>query len=244
MEGGLADKSSQLILDALSRAVADPGGLPLHATKKAPGLFATTATGKQAALRCQQDGLLSSLHVADPFKTSSGVFTITEKGLAFLLSQVSPKKVLEDLVQTLKARNAQVGELVAAAKQWQLGLDALQGTVAKVLQEMQKPGGTCAGPAPSANGSDLWLTDVVAFLAQRQSSGATDDCSLPDLFRRAQQLSPKLSLGAFHDGLRRLHDQERIYLHPWTGPLYDLPEPACALLVGHEIAYYASVRRS
>ena len=44
------------------------------------------------------------------------------------------------------------------------------------------------------------------------------------------------------DGLRKLHQQEQIYLHPWTGPLYDLPEPALALLVGHEVAYYASRR--
>ena len=31
----------------------------------------------------------------------------------------------------------------------------------------------------------------------------------------------------------------QVYLHPWTGPLYALPEPAFALLVGHEVAYYA-----
>jgi len=31
---------------------------------------------------------------------------------------------------------------------------------------------------------------------------------------------------------------------PWTGPLYDLPEPHFALLVGHEVAYYASSRRT
>ena len=28
--------------------------------------------------------------------------------------------------------------------------------------------------------------------------------------------------------LHTLHDADAIYLHPWTGPLYDLPEPACA----------------
>ena len=28
----------------------------------------------------------------------------------------------------------------------------------------------------------------------------------------------------------------------WTGPLYAIPEPPLALLVGHEIAYYASPR--
>ena len=56
--------------------------------------------------------------------------------------------------------------------------------------------------------------------------------------------NPSLTIGQFHDSLRRLHEMEKIYLHPWTGPLYEIPEPACALLVGHEVAYYASVRGS
>ena len=240
----MGDKSSQLILDALGRAVADPGGMALHATKKAPGLFAATAAGKQAALRCQQDGFLRSLSTAGRPVGLSEFFTVSEKGLAFLLEQASPKKVLEDLVQTLKSRDQQVGELVEAAQKWQAGIGALQGDVEKVLQELQKPGATAHGPSPSANGCELWLADTVSFLAHRQSAGATDDCSLPEMYRRAKVLSPKLSLGSFHDGLRRLFEQEKIYLHPWTGPLYDLPEPACALLVGHEVAYYASVRRS
>jgi hypothetical protein len=65
---------------------------------------------------------------------------------------------------------------------------------------------------------------------------------LPELFRRLRDAYPSLTVGQFHDRLRLLHRGEKIYLHPWTGPLYELPEPACALLVGHEIAYYASLR--
>ena len=51
-----------------------------------------------------------------------------------------------------------------------------------------------------------------------------------------------MSVGLFHDALRQLHEDHQVYLHPWTGPLYALPEPAFALLVGHEVAYYASIR--
>jgi hypothetical protein len=82
----------------------------------------------------------------------------------------------------------------------------------------------------------------VEFLQLRQKQGAVGDCPLPELFRRARLLMPNLTFGQFHDGLRELLEQQKIYLHPWTGPLYDLPEPGLALLVGHEIAYYASVR--
>jgi hypothetical protein len=61
------------------------------------------------------------------------------------------------------------------------------------------------------------------------------------LYRRACQ-THTLSIGQFHDVLRRLHERDQVYLHPWTGPLYAMPEPQVALLVGHEIAYYASIR--
>jgi hypothetical protein len=79
-------------------------------------------------------------------------------------------------------------------------------------------------------------------LAAWHEAGALSDCPLPELFRRLRFDSPRLTIGQFHDRLRRMHLDEQIYLHPWTGPLYALPEPAYALLVGHEIAYYASLR--
>jgi hypothetical protein len=247
-EGVMADKTTQLVLDALSRAVADPGGLPLHGNKKIPGLFATGAAAKQIARRCKDEGYLRVVRSETKGKSHQETCAITEKGLAYLLSQVSPKQVLEELVQTLQARQVQVGELVEAARQWQAGLDALQATVERVLQQIHQPGASglsagVPGPTPSPNGSDAWLTEAVACLTEWQASRASEDCPLPDLYRRARGVAPHLSIGHFHDGLRRLHDQQQIYLHPWTGPLYEIPEPPYALLVGHEVAYYASPRK-
>jgi hypothetical protein len=245
----LADKSTQLVLDALSRAVADPGGLPLFGTKKTPGLFTTTAASKPIAQRCKDEGYLRVIASETTGKNVQEICAITAKGLDYLLNQVSPKQVLEDLVRTLETRQVQVGDLVAAARQWQEGLNALQSTVEKVLQQIQKPGGGAGsstgvpGPMPSPNGAETWLADLVIYLTEWQTSGPTGDCPLPELYRRAQRLSPNLTIGHFHDGLRRLHDQQRIYLHPWTGPLYEIPEPPYALLVGHEIAYYVSIRQ-
>jgi hypothetical protein len=83
---------------------------------------------------------------------------------------------------------------------------------------------------------------VCAQLAAWHEAGALDDCPLPELYRRVASQFPALSIGQFHDRLRLLHGGGRIYLHPWTGPLYELPEPAYALLIGHEIGYYASLR--
>ena len=237
----MAEKTTQLIVEALGRAAADPAGAPLHGGKSAPGLFAATAAGKQAAQQCKDEGLLRVVRTETKGKTSTEVCAITEKGLAFLFSQVSPKQVLEEFLRVLQSRQGQVDELLATAGRMQDSLDALKLAAERALQEVHKPS-SAVGPDCSRNGAETWLASVLSYLARHQESGATDDCSLPLLFGHAQQIATHLSIGQFHDGLRKLHDQQQIYLHPWTGPLYELPQPPLALLVGHEIAYYASIR--
>jgi hypothetical protein len=239
----LADKSAQLVLGALGRAAAEPAGLPLHGTRAEPGLFAANAVGKQAAQRCKDEGYLRVVRTETRGKTTREVCALTEKGLAYLLSQVNPRPVLEDFVRALEARQTQVGELVAAAQQTQAGFAALRATAEKVLQQLQTRGSPAAEKPAGGNGAETWTGAVLDYLASWQAAGASEDCPLPTLYRRAAQAAPGLTIGRFHDGLRRLHDQEQIYLHPWTGPLYELPEPPYALLVGHEIAYYASIRK-
>jgi hypothetical protein len=236
----LADKSTQLILDALSRAAAEPAGLPLQGSKASPGLFATSALARQAAQRCKEEGYLRVVRTEARGKKTEEICSLTEKGLDYLLGQVSPKRVLEDLVRTLEARQGQFAELVRAAQQARESFAALGGTVEKVLRQVQSS--TPALPAAVETSPEGWLQAVMGHLGRWQTSGASEDCPLPELYRQARQSAPQLSIGQFHDGLRRLHDQEQIYLHPWTGPLYDLPEPPYALLIGHEVAYYASVR--
>jgi hypothetical protein len=237
----LADKSTQLVLEALGRAVAIPGGSALHGTRSAPGLFASTAPARQAAQRCKDEGYLRILRAETKGKSVKEICAITDQGLAYLLSQVSPKQVLEDFIRALESRQEQVSELVTATRQWQSGFEALRASVEKVLQQIQKPTASWL-PAPPSNGSETWTDSLLSYLTRWQESGATGDCPLPELYHQAQQAAPHLTIGRFHDGLRRLHEENEIYLHPWTGPLYEIPEPPYALLVGHEIAYYASRR--
>jgi hypothetical protein len=244
MEGALVDKSSQLILAALSRAAAEPGGLRLHGNRKSPGLFPASAAARTLAQRCKDEGYLRVLSSESQGKSVREVCALTDKGLAFVLEQTGPRQVLEDLVRTLESQRGQVEELVAAARRWQASLDSLRATVALVLGELQHPRKNQANavPMPSVNGSEHWKPEIETYLRHWQGSGASADCPLPKLYQQALMTDPHLSIGRFHDGLRQLHDQERIYLHPWTGPLYEMPEPACALLIGHEVAYYASPR--
>ena len=248
----MADKSQQLVLTALARAAA-AAGTPLHGGKAAPGLFPATAAGKQAAQRCREEGYLCPLN--EPAATHKAGpppqrWAITDKGLAYLLTEVSPRPVLEDLVRALEARHGQVEELLALARRAQADVEAMRAGVEKVLAHVGA-GGPPAGASHSLNAlyqhfrggdanGDTLPQALLGELAHWAPAGASEDCPLPELFRRLQEQAPGLTLGAFHDALRRLHDAGQVYLHPWTGPLYDIPEPACALLVGHMVAYYAS----
>jgi hypothetical protein len=274
----VADKSSQLILAALSRAAANPAGVPLHGGKAAPGLFPTNAAGKQATQRCQEDGYLCLAAEDDTPDNAAGgtatmvkkkasghpLCTITEKGLAYLLNQVSPHQVLEDFVRALEARRKQADDLLTRARQMQHSIDSLKTNVEKVLHHIYQPdasterGGvgslkalfagflqetdSSRGAADACTSTTALHDIMLAELTRWQSSGASEDCPLPHLYRHLTVKAPSCSIGHFHDALRRLHDLGDIYLHPWTGPLYDIPEPPYALLIGHEIAYYASIR--
>jgi hypothetical protein len=239
----MAEKSTQLLLEALGRAAADPAGVPLHASKAGAGLFPATAAARLAAQRCKDEALVKVVRTQTRGKTVQEVCAITEKGLAYLLSQMSPRQILEDLVRAVESRQAQLGDLVAAARQTHDNLDAFKALAEKVLQQVQAG---AVAPLPcdrsAPNGAESWTAAALVYLTRWRDSGASEDCPLPELYRVARQAYPKLTVGQFHDGLRQLNEQERIYLHPWTGPLYDLPEPPYALLIGHEIAYYVSLR--
>jgi hypothetical protein len=237
-EGTLADKSTQLILDALTRAAGEPAGVPLHGTKAVQGLFPASTQGKQAGRRCLDEGLIQLTRTETRGKATVDVCALSDKGLNYLLSQVSPKEVLEDLVRVLEARQTQVDELIATAQQVHSSVEALKAAAEHVLKQLRTHPTPVAG-AP-ANGDDLWTGTILNHLAGWHQARKSEDCPLPELYQKARQATPSLTVGHFHDGLRLLHDQGQIYLHPWTGPLCDIPEPPYALLVGHQIAYYAS----
>ena len=80
-----------------------------------------------------------------------------------------------------------------------------------------------------------------ALLAHLADHAGPADCPLPDLFR-ALAVNQPLTIGEFHDCLRQLHADGAVSFTAWAGPLYALPEPQYALLIGHGIAYYASLR--
>jgi hypothetical protein len=247
----LADKSTQLILDALTRAAAEPAGLALYAQKSEAGLFPSTTAAKVAADRAKADGLLQVVESEAWGRAMREVCILTEKGRQFLVQKASPRQVLEDFVRVLEDRQTAVANLSANVARMATGLEAIRATVEQVIPRLtdhhQSNGFDMNAifiPArlTTTTASDALVADVRSRLAEWHADGAaSQDCPLPDLFRKLESKN-HVSVGLFHDALRQLHDDHQVYLHPWTGPLYTLPEPAFALLVGHEVAYYASIR--
>jgi hypothetical protein len=252
------DRTSQLLLSGLSRAAAEPGGMPLHPARGVQGLFPASAAGRKAALRATTEGYLrcatvpsavpaasvSEIAATRSVKATGEPFTITDKGLSFLVAQTSPRPILEDFVRVLEARHSQASGLLIAARQMLTELSTFRTIAERVLDRIREPGYVWSGEVEDAEASAKdWEELLLGILSRRQrAAGSGEDCPLPELFRLAREAGPTLTVGRFHDALRALNDDGRVYLHPWTGPLYDLPEPAYALLVGHVVAYYASVR--
>jgi hypothetical protein len=237
----VADRSSQLLLQALSRAAAEPSPLPLFAPRGGAGLFPATAAGRQAAQRCREEGFLTD--AGEP--GAAPLCALSDKGRAYLLGQLSPREVLEDFVRVLEARDSQATQLIAQVRQMQASLEALRQQVAPVLEQVrQQSAGALNGlfkefhgePSPAPDESALTRAIIDALT---RWSGPEPDCPLPELYRQCGAVS----LGTFHDALRWLHAAGLVYLHAWTAPLYAIPEPPCALLVGHDVSYYASLKQ-
>src|SRR5262249_36495030 len=122
----MADKSADLVLEALERAAAEPVGLPLFGTKSRPGLFSGGASGKRAAAVCKEQGWLHSLRTETKGKCTIEFCALSEKGLAHLLAETSPKRVLEALMQSVDARSAQLDEVLTSARNAQGTLQSIK----------------------------------------------------------------------------------------------------------------------
>jgi len=242
----MAEKSQQLIIDALQRAASAGGGVALFSGRNLPGLFAASAPGKKAAQHCKEQGYLRVLRTENKGKASWEVCAISEKGLAFLLAEQSPKLVLEALVRAVDEQRSRIDDVAVLLQATQEHLDGLRAAAEHALKQIQQPQ---AAPPPSApvnnsNGKPApsFAADLLERLQQWHDAGALGDCPLSHLQRNLVEKHPHTSIGQFHDVLRQLSENEKIYLHPWTGPMYEIPEPRLALMIGHEIAWYVSLR--
>ncbi|MFQ3594152.1 MAG: hypothetical protein SNJ82_13315 [Gemmataceae bacterium] len=207
----MGEKLQQLVLSALSRAATQPGMQPLHSQRGVVGLFPAGQGGKQAAQHSCQQGYLNEAGTLQPM------------GLAYLLRERPPRQLLEDFVRAIEAREQQLHELGQQVCTLLTSHEAMREHLMRVLASFEMP-------------LDSYCENQL-LTAVAQWAGS-EDMPLPELYRQAGQ---GLSIGRFHDSLRSLAAQGRIRIQPWTGPLYALPQPELALMIGHEIGYYVSL---
>lgn len=236
----MAESSSNLIAKALERSLAASDGLPLFAAKNANGLFPNVSAGKEAAQQARSAGLIRVLRTESKGKATLEYCSLTEKGLAFLLEESSPRPVLEAICKAIESCQERIDSWIESVNQNRHYLDGLRGHAERVLNHLQMPETILPPWAKNGHAIDP-QAKIMELLRSWQESGKIGDYPLPELYEKTRTAWAKLTVGEFHDALRELHGRRAIYLHPWTGPLHELPCPAAGLLVGHEIAYYASL---
>ncbi|MBX9679070.1 MAG: hypothetical protein K2X38_09930 [Gemmataceae bacterium] len=236
----MAEPLTNSILDALRLGIAEGRELPLFAAKGGVGLFMANAAGKQAAQEAREQNLVRIARTETRGKTAVELAIPTREGVAWWLERNSPRPIVETLLAAIKTSETRCTELTAEAKSIQAQVQSLNETAHHLLQRF--PEGKVPDLLPWDRLQDDVPNRIVERLKQWHDSGKLGDCPLPDLHRMLTTASANLTIGQFHDALRTLHDRRAVWLHPWTGPLYELPEPPLSLLVGHEVAYYASLR--
>jgi len=151
-----------------------------------------------------------------------------------------------DCQQTLRQMQQQVAQLQEVIQDAANRLQApdLERMLSAVTVGGATAAGAGAGPAVASTASspaaDSQLSGaVLQHLQQHKRQTPLRPLDLPQLFRFARSRQPALSLGSFHDMVRRLADAGQIRLSPFTQAMYQLAEPECAMIVGREMMYYA-----
>jgi DNA-binding PadR family transcriptional regulator len=243
----------QLALEALARALADPAAKVLHGSKKQPGFFSGSAQAvKQAAQFCLDQGWLEPTgDYEGKGKTRKPTYRLTPAGAQAVLQDSEPVKLLQSAVDSLQQNSlhlesirARLEETVVFLARQKEAVHGLRELVAKLQDRLQPPDLECLqaifqrpASVPGATAAD-WLARALDYIAEYQRRHPYGHCPLPELFHQVAEPA-RVSIGQFHDGLRRLVEQGQVRLHAFTAAAYQLQEEQFALVAGQEIKYYA-----
>jgi CRP-like cAMP-binding protein len=244
------DRVTELLAEGLKRALAGTAEQRLYRSGKLEGLFSGRGgAAGEAGARAVRDGLVEVARTETRGKTVIEWVRITPAGVDFLDRHESPVRALEDLRTALRLNQQAVPvwlaemqaglhaldrRLAADAEGWQQRLEALARRVDQALRRIEQ----MTPPLPEDVVRDCpWAIDAINYLDRRKSGGAAGDCPLPELFAALRRAHASLTLGAFHEGLRRLHERHALRLKPQGGPL---AQPEFALLDGDAVCCCAA----
>lgn len=237
------------LVTALKEAMAHGEPRPLYRGVKQPGLFASrTGVAGEAAAQAVREGLLEVVRREAKGKTETEWVRVTPLGVQFVHQHESPRGVLEELVQTLRA--GQSG-LPLWADEMRAQLHALGNRFTEALERHTRQMEQLLLRAESAlqrlrptnaeNTLAGWQLAGIEYLRKRQT-GSASHCPLAELFNALRAGHADLSVAIFHEGLAELRDRGAIELVPFGGHLSDLAEPEYALLEGS--AVYSAAKTS
>lgn len=254
-----------LALDALGSLLADPAPRVLFGSKTVSGIFTSKTKATQDAARfCESAGWLERTEtVVGKGRTAQNLYSFTPAGLAAALSKGDATELLKRVASNLagfdKAVSSipeRVTELMADVARLQTTLSSMRLVVDKAAAELAPPDlstlQAIIGQSPTSaathvqasrkptNGEQI-ETHLQDILRSWKGSGQRGDCPLPEIFQRLRDQHPSISVGEFHDVLRRLHQSRQVQLVHWALPLMEIPESDLALVAAHKVMYYASL---
>jgi Fe-Mn family superoxide dismutase len=248
------DRITAVLVEGLKQALADPDGRRLYKSGKLDGLFVgRSGAAGEAAARALRDGLVEVVRTETRGKTVIDWVRLTPAGVEFLHRQESPARALDELRTTLhlnqQALPAWLAEMRASlaaldqrladdARRWHDRLEALARRVEETLHRIEQ----ATPPLPADLIQDYpWAIDAVNYLDRRKVGGASGDCPLPELFAALVRGHAGLSVGTFHEGLKRLHQRHALRLRAADAPP-EMAQPEFALFDGDAVLYYAARR--
>jgi hypothetical protein len=231
----------ELILEAVERALADPSSRKLHGTKANPGIFlASSAAAKAAAQRCLDLGLIVPSGEQRAKSKVTLLYGIAPAGVQYLLEHDPLRQLLaatRDGVDQLAQTSAACQQTLVRVQQQ---VTRLQEAVQNAASRLQPPNiekmlaavsaargaaatgpGAVAGlpvasPASSAAPNAELGHALLTHLQQHKRQAPLRPLDLPQVYRFAQTRQPALSLGSFHDAVRRLAEAGQLRLTPFT----------------------------
>jgi hypothetical protein len=240
----------ELLVEALKVALTTPGEHRLFRAGKLSGLFpARSGTAGEAATLALQEGLLETARTEAKGKLVTEWVRATPRAVGFVHEHDSTRSILRELKEVLNATQSAVPAFMLEAK---AELTALSATFAARANEMlsrlddlskrceaalrRVEAGREAAVAEPVSRVVPWAVEALEYLDKRTATGATGDCPLPDLFGALCERFPDLTLPAFHDGLKRLHDVRALRLKPAA----EMGEPEYAVVADGRLMYAAS----
>lgn len=211
--------------EALRPLLGQPGPVRAFGPGKSLCLFPTPSKSARDLLSelVRRQWLVVEPDLQDPDRV-----TLTEAGRRWLLESSDPRRLLEDYVTIAEAQRESLRAMEDECRRTRQALE-------QTLSDLRVIGARSEEPLRAR---------LLGAIEGSLATGRADAPTLHELFGQLKGSDPTLSIGQFHDAVRALCEHGRLRLIPWTGPLYQLPAPELALLIGHEVLYYVQPCRA